>query len=212
MTSYLFRPSFLCVTEWRTACFGHHFICMIEWPLTCFGHQFVRQNDLHVSAITLYDRMTSYMFRPSFCMTVCPPICFDHHFVWQNDLLHVSAIILFDRMTYVFRSSVLCMTERPHTCLGHHFVWQNDLLHVPTIILCDRLTSYMFRPSFFVLVVFVTSVILPFMSSPFVFFPPWGWSRGWPKHVRGHCVYKCCVHFVVTVMVYNRLKHRLWIT
>jgi hypothetical protein len=124
-----------------------------------FDNYFVPQNDLlHVSAIILYNIMTSYMFRPSFCTTAWPPACFGNHFVRQNDLLgnhfvrqndllHVLAMILYDRMTfYMFRPSVLCMIEWPPTCSDHHFVWQNDL-HVSAIILYDRMT-YMFRPSF----------------------------------------------------------------
>jgi len=217
MTSYMFRLSF-CLTEWPPTCFGHHFVWHNDLlhvsALILYDHDL-----LHVSAIILFDRMTSYMFRRSIiCMTEWPPTCFGHRFVWHNDLLHVSAIILYGRMTYMFRPS-FCMTEWPPTCFSHQFhVWQNDLLHVSAIILyvwqndllqvsatilddimsymfrrsvcmCNGMTSYIFRPSVCMRWLFWYFVNFTFYVSTLCVLPPWGWPRGWPKHVGGHCVY-----------------------
>jgi len=139
----MFRPSF----------------CMTEWSPTCFGHHFVWQDDLlHVSAIILYDIMTSYMFRPSFCMTEWSPTCFGHHFVRQNDLCVSVISFMYDRTTSYLFGPPFCMTEWPPSCSDHHFVRQIDLLYVSHHFLCVGCFCYFgnFTVYVFTLCVFST--------------------------------------------------------
>ena len=161
------------------------------WNVNCLNTKTVRAKCTHSYIYIYSDRLG---FRPSFCMCDL-----------MTSYMSWSSFYTYNRMTsYMFRPSFLCvaewrtgcfgyhvrcMTEWPPTCFGHHFV-------------CVECFWYFGNFTFYVFTLWVL--------------PPWGWPRGWPKRVGGHCVYnsfnRLFFHFAVTVMVYNRLKHRLWIT